>query len=103
MEFLNEETTVDFRSEALLLTKWTADREEAKATQKLIEAGLSGLNENKETSETIATDNYNLDSNNEAGVDYLKEAQLIARKVADNAEAKVIRKLVEEGKIAENK
>lgn len=105
--FFNEESTVDFRSEALMLTKWTADKEEAKATQKLIEAGLSGLNENKETTETNASNTettvFNLDENREAVVDYLKEAQLIAKMVADNAEAKVIQKLVEEGKIAENK
>lgn len=98
---LNDEATVDFRGEALMLTKWTADKEEAKATQKLIEAGFSMLNETTETTEVNSESAIsNLDEN---VVDYLKEAQILAKKVADNEEAKVIQKLVEEGKIAENK
>ena len=99
---LNDEATVDFRGEALMLTKWTADKEEAKATHKLIEAGFSMVNEATETTDVnseLALSN--LDELNV--VDYLKEAQILAKKVADNEEAKVIQKLVEEGKIAENK
>lgn len=107
LALLNGDAAVDFRSEALMLTKWTADKEEAKATQKLIEAGLTGLNENKETTEASAASNeataFNLDENGDAVIDYQREAQLITQMVADNAEAKVIQKLVEEGKIAENK
>lgn len=107
LALLNGDATVDFRSEALMLTKQTADKEEAKATQKLIEAGLTGLNENKETTEASAASNeattFNLDENGDVVIDYQREAQLITQMVADNAEAKVIQKLVEEGKIAENK
>jgi len=100
--FLNEESTVDFRSEALMLTKWTADKEEAKATQKLIEAGFQMLNETAETTEANSESAVN--NPDELGaVDYLKEAQVLGKKVADNEEAKAVQKLVEEGKIAENK
>ena len=45
---MNEEATVDFRGEAMMLTKLAADKEEAKATQKLIEAGFQMLNETAE-------------------------------------------------------
>lgn len=102
LALLNDEATVDFRGEALMLTKLTADKEEAKATQKLIEAGFSMLNETTETTEVNSESAVsNLDELNV--IDYLKEAQILAKKVADNEEAKVIQKLVEEGKIAENK
>ena len=102
LSLLNDEATVDFRGEAMMLTKLTADKEEAKATQKLIEAGFQMLNETAETTEANSESAVsNLD---ESGVvDYLKEAQILAKKVADNEEAKAVQKLVEEGKIAENK
>ena len=102
LALLNDEATVDFRGEAMMLTKLTADKEEAKATQKLIEAGFQMLNETAETTEANSESAVsNLD---ESGVvDYLMEAQILAKKVADNEEAKAVQKLVKEGKIAENK
>lgn len=95
--FLNEdaEATIDFRVEAQMVSKWVADNEEARAIQKLIDKGLFF---NPESLEVVQPANAsNLVNENESR----KEANSVTKTIADNEEAKAMRKLAEEGKLAE--
>ena len=109
--FLNEDVDaiVDFKKEAQMVTKWIADKEEAKAVQKLIDAGLSVSNEgtasfeNEATTENIESNLPALNEDTETTADFQKEAQLVTKWVADNEEVKAVKKLIGEGKLGENK
>jgi len=102
--FLNEdmETVADFQKEAQMLTKWLADKEEAKAVQKLIDEGFFTPTEIATTAENTESNLPVLNENAETKVDFQQEAQLVTKWVADKAEAKAVQKLIEEGKLAEN-
>ena len=98
---------IDYQKEAQLVTKWVADKEEAKTIQMLIDKRIFVSNE-----ETVSfageAKSENLNSsefvfNENAEIDYQKEAQLVTKWVADMAEAKVVQKLIDEGKLTENK
>lgn len=89
--------SIDYGKEALLITKLIADREEAKAIQKVMERGYVAPNETINSSE------------NEVGyetidetTDFGKEALLITKLIADREEAKVVQKLIAEGKLPES-
>ncbi len=98
---------IDYQKEAQLVTKWVVDKEEAKTIQMLIDKRIFVSNE--ETSSFAGeakSENLNLSEiifNEDAEIDYQKEAQLVTKWVADMAEAKVVQKLIDEGKLAENK
>jgi outer membrane usher protein FimD/PapC len=103
----NVEEKVDFGAEAQLVTRLLADREEAKAVKKVMEERVAAPGEynakvdtNNEAGETIDSV---LNDNNDEKTDFRKEAQLITKLLADKEETKVIAKLVEQGKLAENK
>ena len=106
---LNEDVdaTIDFRKEAQLVTKWVADREEAKVVQKLIEEGLA-WNENTSSfgneaeAESLQIGQSVLNENVDATIDFQKEAQMLTKLVADREEAKAVQKLIDEGKLSEN-
>ena len=98
---------IDFQKEAQLLTKWIADNEEAKTIQMLIDKGMFASNEETASFTDEAT-SENLNSaefvfNEDAKIDFQKEAQLITKWNADNEEARAVQKLIDEAKLAENK
>jgi hypothetical protein len=90
----------DYEKEAQMVTKWVADREEAKAIQVLIDKSTLGLDE--ETS-SFAGDATEFVFNKDAKIDYQEEAQLLTKWVADNEEARVVKNLIEYGKLVENR
>jgi hypothetical protein len=100
-------TGIDYQKEAQLVTKWVADREEAKTIHMLIHKRSFGSNE--EASSFAGVSQFeNLNSsdfifNSGAEIDYQKEAQLLTKWVADMEEAKVVQNLIDEGRLAENK
>jgi len=108
---LNEDANaeIDYQKEAQLIIKRIADNEEAKTIQMLIDKTI--LVSNEETASFVGgakPENLNSaefvfieDAN--AEIDYQKEAQLVTKWVADIAEAKAIQRLIDEGKLAENR
>ena len=105
----NADATIDYQKEAQLVTKWVADLEEAKAVQKLIDEGVFGSNQKMTTcageakSENPNSSEFIFNEDADAAIDYRKEAQLVTKWIADREEAKVVQKLIDEGKLAENK
>jgi len=93
----NEEIT-DLAQEAQIMTKLIADKEEAKAIQKMLDRGYVAPNETINPFENEAET-----ESNEVITDLAKEAQLMTKTLADREEAKVVQRLIAEGKIAENK
>lgn len=83
---------IDYQKEAQLVTRWIADRAEAKATRQIIEKN-----------DAFANQSEVFDASNDEITDFRKEAQLVTRTVADKEEANAIQKLVTEGKLVENK
>ena len=98
---------IDYQKEAQLVTKWVADQEEAKAVKKLIDEGIFVSNEGtasfagESKSENLNSAEFIFSS--DAEIDYQKEAQSLTKWVADKEEAKAVQKLIDEGKLAENK
>jgi len=93
----NREIT-DLAQEAQLMTKLIADKEEAKAIQKVMDRGFVTPNETSGSFENeVGTES------NDLITDYSKEAQLMTKLLADKEEAKAIQRLIAEGKLAENK
>jgi len=90
--------SVDYQKEAQLVTKWIADRAEAKATQQIIERNPSLVDEM-----TTFSENEFAGESNNAITDFRKEAQLVTKAIADREEAMAIQKLVTENRIAENR
>jgi hypothetical protein len=104
---LNEDVDaiVDFQKEAQILIKLVADREEAKAIQKLVEEGFA-WNESTASfgneAEAGRLEQRQTTENVDATTDFRKEAQLLTKLVADREEAKAVQKLIGEGKLAGN-
>jgi len=102
------DATFDYQMEAQLVTKWIADKEEAETIQMLIDRGIFVSNEEmisfageaKSANLNSAEFVFNEDAN--AAIDYQMEAQLVTKWIADKEEAKVVQKLIDEGKLAEN-
>ena len=94
---INYETT-DFGKEALLITKLIADKEEAKAIQKVMDRGFVAPVEATNTFENEVGYENKIET-----FDFDKEALLITKLIADKAEADTIQKLIAEGKLTENK
>ena len=94
---LNEdaEAMIDFRAEAQMISKWVADQEEAKVIEKLVNEGLFL---NPESFEILKQTNATKQANE---AENRKDANQVTKSIADNEEAKAMRKLVEEGKLAE--
>ena len=104
---LNGDAGFDYRKEAQLITKLVADNEEAKTIQMLIDRGIFVSNDELASFDGEAK-SENLNStefvfNADAEIDYQKEAQLITKWNADKEEAKAVQRLIDEGKLAENK
>ncbi len=85
---LNE--SVDYQKEAQLLTHLIADQAETKVTLQVIGRSLALVCEGEF-------------ENNDSTTDFRSEAQSITRTIADKEEAMAIKKLVGEGRIAENR
>ena len=103
------DATVDYQKEAQLVTKWVADQEEAKAVQKLIDNGIFISNQEMDSnvgeakSENLNSAEFIFNEDADVAIDYQKEAQLVTKWIADQEEAKTIQKLIDEGKLAENR
>jgi len=101
------DAAIDYQMEAQMVTKWIADNEEAKTIQKLIDRGLFVSNHEmvafarEARYENLNSAEFNFNTGVE--IDYQLEAQLITKLIADNEEAKTIQKLIDEGKLVENK
>ncbi|MDD2306922.1 MAG: hypothetical protein PHP53_19625, partial [Prolixibacteraceae bacterium] len=94
-ENFNEAT--DYGKEALLITKAIADKEEAKAIQRVIERGFIA------PVETISFFEYEVENDNfNKTTDDGKEALLITKAIADKEEAKAIQRIMERGYVAQN-
>lgn len=91
---LNEDpdAEIDLQKEAQLVSKWIADREEAKVFKKLLDEGK--VNKLEAVQSLL---NEGLD----AKTDVEKEDQLVTKWIADQEEARVVRKLIAEGKLGE--
>lgn len=97
LEATNSES-IDYQKEAQLVTKWIADMAEAKATHQVIDRSTNvNAQDHFLKSVKAAVDGV------DAITDFRKEAQLVTKAMADMAEASAIQKLVNEGKIAENR
>jgi len=88
-----ENTTLDYRTEAQLITHWFADMAEAKATQMVMERSLAT------TTEAAASLQNEAESTSEIA-DLTAEAQLMTRETADREEARAIQKVMERGWVA---
>ena len=88
---------IDYQKEAQLVTKWVADREEAKTIHMLIHKRSFGSNEAESVNQNSSEFIFNADAN----IDYQKEAQSLTKWVADREESKVVKNLIDEGKLAE--
>ena len=94
-ENFNEAT--DYGKEALLITKEIADKEEAKAIQRVMERGYVAQNgTNNSLDNEVANENFN------EATDYGKEALLITKAIADKEEAKAIQRVMERGYVGQN-
>jgi len=99
---------IDYQMEAQLVTKWIADNEEAETIQMLIDRGIIVSNEEmgsfagEAKSENLNSAEFVFNEDADAAIDYQKEAQLVSKWIADKEEAKVVQKLIDEGKLAEN-
>lgn len=97
LETTNSES-IDYQKEAQLVTRWIADMAEAKVTQQVIDRNAHISSEDHFLkSFRAAVDGVN------AITDFRKEAQLVTKAMADKAEVSAIQKLIDEGKIAENR
>jgi hypothetical protein len=98
---------IDNQLDVQLITKLIADNEEAETNQMLIDRGIFVSND--ETASFVGESNLeNLNSAEfdftiNAEIDNQLDAQLITKLIADNEEAKTIQKLIDEGKLVENK
>jgi hypothetical protein len=90
------DAVVDYQKEAQLLTKWVADNEEAKTIKMLMDRNEFFSNEEVDSSA------YPSAEVSESLADFQNEARVIARSIADQQEAKMIQKLVEEGRLAQD-
>ncbi len=97
-EVENNIGTTDFGKEALSITKSIVDMAEAKATQRVMERGFVTPNETINSFE-----NEFVNENDDVNIDYGKEAQLLIKLIADKEEAKIVQKLIAEGKLQECK
>jgi hypothetical protein len=99
----------DYQKEAQLVTKLAADNEEAKTIQMLIDRGIFVSNEEPVSIASEAkpgnlnSSEYFTNEGTETKIDFQKEAQLITKGIADREEVKTVQKLIDEGKLAENK
>jgi len=98
---------IDYEQEAQMVTKWIADKEEAKAIQMLFDNLISLSNE--ETASLLGEEkSENLNSaefvfSTDVEIDYQKEALLVTKWIADKEEAKVVQGLIDAGRLAENR
>lgn len=102
--FVNEAETesndvmTNLAQEAQIMTKLIADKEEAKAIQKMMDRGYVAPIETNNSFENEAET-----ESNDVITDFGKEAQLMTKILADKEEARTIQRLIAEGKLAENK
>jgi hypothetical protein len=82
--------SIDYQQEAQLVNHLIADAAEAKVTQHVFEKSL------------VQAESA-LPGNNDDLVDFRAEAQSVTKALADREEANAIQKLVDEGKLAENR
>jgi len=88
-----ESTTVDYRTEAQLVTRWFADMAEAKATQMVMERSWATATEAAASLENEAENTFET-------ADFAAEAQLMTRETADREEARATQKVMERGWVA---
>lgn len=90
------DAVIDYQKEAQLLTKWAADNEEAKTIKMLMDRNDFFTNEEIDSSAYLSAEV------SESLGDFQNEVRVIARSIADQQEAKMIQKLVEEGRLAQD-
>jgi len=91
----NSFETTDFAKEAQLMTKLIADQAEEKANQRVIELGFIAP---QETSNYV--ENEIVTENSFETTDFAKEAQLMTKLIADQAEEKANQRVMELGFVA---
>ena len=88
---------IDYLKEAQMVTKWVADREEAKTIHTLIHKRIFGSSKERFSFAGKTKEfGFNADANK---IDYQIEAQLLTKWAADNEEARVVKNLIDEGKL----
>ena len=106
LTILNEKTTsfeselnrsVDYGKEAQLMIKQIADNEEVKAVQNVMDKGFIAPVETFNSSE-----NEFVNENINETTDFLKEARLMTKLIADKEEAKAIQNVMEKGFVTPN-
>ena len=85
-----ESTTIDYRAEAQLITRWFADMAEAKATQMVMERSWANATEATTSLENEADNSFEI-------ADFAAEAQLMTREIADREEARATQKVMDKG------
>ena len=82
---------IDYQKEASMIIQWVADREEAKVIQMLIDNLIIVSDE-----ESDGLNSGEFVYNEDASIDYQKEAQLLIKLIADREEAKVVQQFIGE-------
>jgi len=83
---------IDFQKEAQMVTQWIADKEEAKAFKNVMDRGFIAPTETFSSSENeVAKETLN------ETTDFVKEARIINKLIADKAEAKAIQNMMNRG------
>jgi hypothetical protein len=101
-EFIFDESSsvvADYQKEAEAMTRWIADREEAKVFQMV----MNKLNIVSDEDIASFAGEVSREYLPNQEFDYQKEAGLVTKQISDQKEATVIQKLIDEGKLAENR
>jgi len=88
----NNYATTDLAEEARLMIKSIADKEQAKAVQRVMERGFVAPNETANSFENEAAS-----ENKVATTDLAEEARLMIKSIADKEEAKAVQRVMERG------
>jgi len=89
--------SIDYQKEAQLVTQWIADMAEAKAVQNVMDRGFVAP---KETINSFENEDSNENINETT--DFLEEARIMTKQIADQEEAKVVKIVAERGYVTPN-
>ena len=84
--------SIDYQKEAQLVTQWIADMAEAKAVQNIMDRGFVAP---KETINSFENEDSNENINETT--DFLEEARIMTKQIADQEEDKIVKIVMERG------
>jgi len=84
--------SIDYQKEAQLVTQWIADMAEAKAVQNVMDRGFVAP---KETINSFENEDSNENINETT--DFLEEARIMTKQIADQEEDKIVKIVMERG------